>query len=75
MIEGIKSISSGFEFSKITGTDITGKGLEYKIIFVILVLTEMYMYVILDVIDFRILFYIHRTRRRQLVSRCRHPRQ
>lgn len=39
MIEGIKSISSGFEFSKINGTDITGKGLEYKIIFVILVLT------------------------------------
>lgn len=43
MIEGIKSISSGFEFSKINGTDITGKGLEYKIIFVILVLTEMCM--------------------------------
>lgn len=39
MIEGIKSISSGFEFLKIT--DITGKGFEYKIIFVILVLTEM----------------------------------
>lgn len=73
MIQGIKSISSGFECSKIN--DITGKGFEYKIIFVILVLTEMYMYVILDVIDFRILFYIHRTRRRQLVSRCKHPRQ
>lgn len=39
MIEGIKSISSGFEFLKITG-----KGFEYKIIFVILVLTEMCMY-------------------------------
>lgn len=37
MIEGIKSISSGFEFLNIT--DITGKGFEYKIIFVILVLT------------------------------------
>lgn len=73
MIEGIKSISSGFEFLKIT--DITGKGFEYKIIFVILVLTEMCMEVFLDVIDFRMLFYIHRTRRRQLVSRCKHPRQ
>lgn len=41
MIEGIKSISSGFEFLKIT--DITGKGFENKIIFVILVLTEMCM--------------------------------
>lgn len=62
MIEGIKSILLGFEFLKII--DIIGKGFEYKIIFVILVLIEMYMYVILDVIDFRILFYIYRIRRR-----------
>lgn len=43
MIEGIKSILLGFEFLKINGIDIIGKGFEYKIIFVILVLIEMCM--------------------------------